>query len=102
MSYGGFTYILTNSRQTVLYIGVTANLDKRMSEHKERKVPGFTMKYKVDRLVYFESFDRIEEAIAREKYLKGKTRQKKVNLINDLNPTWKDLSLHNNQNLLPF
>ena len=93
MEYGGFTYILTNSRHTVLYIGVTANLAKRLYEHKNYLVPGFTAKYNMHKLVYYERHDRIEDAIRREKQLKGKTRKKKIDLIVSINPKWSDLSV---------
>jgi len=93
MEKGGYTYILTNNRHTVLYIGVTSCLEKRLHEHKNFLVPGFTSKYKVHKLVYYETYDRIEDAIGREKQLKGKTRAKKAALIDSQNPQWKDLSL---------
>jgi putative endonuclease len=86
MEKGGYTYILTNSRHTVLYIGVTSCLEKRLYEHKNYLIPGFTSKYKIHKLVYYERFDRIEDAIYREKQLKGKNRSKKMSLINFLNP----------------
>ena len=71
MEYGGYTYILTNKCHTVLYVGVTANLGRRIAQHKNQAVPGFTAKYKVHKLIYYERFDRIEDAIAREKQIKG-------------------------------
>jgi putative endonuclease len=92
MEKGGYTYILTNSRHTVLYIGVTSCLEKRLYEHKNYLIPGFTSKYKIHKLVYYERFDRIEDAIYREKQLKGKNRSKKIDLINSLNPNWNELS----------
>jgi putative endonuclease len=76
----------------VLYIGVTANLHKRIYEHKNNIIPGFASKYKVHKLVYYEHHERIEFAIEREKYLKGKTRSKKVALITAANPNWEDLT----------
>jgi len=88
---GGFVYILTNSYNTVLYVGVTADLKKRIYEHKQNLVPGFTQKYNVHKLVYFEPFESIEEAIAREKYLKGKKREYRKKLIEDINPAYTDL-----------
>ena len=91
MGRGGYTYILTNSRNTVLYIGVTSCLEKRLYEHRNHLFPGFTLKYRLHKLIYYERYDRIEEAIAREKQLKGKTRAKKVALINSLNPSWLEL-----------
>lgn len=87
----GFVYILTNRRDTVLYIGVTSNLVKKVWEHKEKLVEGFTRKYKLTKLIYFEMFDSIEEAIKREKYLKGKRRSFKLDLIRAFNPSFKDL-----------
>ncbi len=93
MEKGGYTYILTNSTHTVLYIGVTSCLEKRLYEHRNYLVAGFTAKYKVHKLVYYEHFSCIEEAIFREKQLKGKARFKKEALINDLNPLWHDLSV---------
>ncbi len=93
MAYGGYVYILTNNRHTVLYIGVTANLAKRLYQHKNQLIPGFTAKYKTHKLVYYEQYDRIEDAICREKQLKGKTRKKKIDLIISMNADWNDLSL---------
>ena len=92
MNYkNGYVYILTNKNNTTLYIGVTSNLAKRIYEHKNKFVDGFSKKYNLDKLVYFESTDNIESAIQREKYLKGKSRQFKNKLINNFNPQWKDL-----------
>ncbi|MEL7005310.1 MAG: GIY-YIG nuclease family protein [Bacteroidota bacterium] len=85
-----FIYILTNKRHTVLYIGVTNDLRTRVYEHREKINKGFTARYNVDKLVYFERFSDINEAIAREKQLKAGSRQKKIDLINKLNPEWKD------------
>lgn len=85
-------YILTNSRHTVLYIGVTNNLDRRLSEHKNKLGSAFTKRYNVDRLVYYECGDDINVAIAREKQIKAGSRQDKINLINSINSEWKDLS----------
>jgi putative endonuclease len=84
-------YILTN-RTGTLYIGVTNDLSRRLWEHRSGIVPGFTAAYGLDRLIYFESFDRVEEAISREKQIKRWRREKKVDLIATLNPDWKDLS----------
>jgi putative endonuclease len=86
-----WVYILANTRRT-LYIGVTNDLRTRVYEHKTSMVPGFTSKYAIDRLVYFESTNQIEAAIAREKELKGWVRWKKVALIESANPRWDDLS----------
>jgi putative endonuclease len=87
-----YVYILTNSNNTVLYTGVTNDLERRCSEHKKKLVKGFTQKYNVDKLVYFEMFDLIELAIAREKQIKGYSRIKKTALIEKLNKDWKELS----------
>jgi putative endonuclease len=91
MNKGGYVYILTNKNHTVLYTGVTSNLNKRIQVHKEHKFRGFTFKYNVDELVYFESFGSIEEAIEREKIIKAGSRKRKIDLINSMNPTWEDL-----------
>lgn len=90
MSY--FVYILTNIRHTVLYIGVTNNLERRIAEHKQKLVPGFTKRYNVDQLVYLEETGDVIAAIEREKQLKAGSRQKKIDLINAMNPSWQDLS----------
>jgi putative endonuclease len=91
MSKTYFVYIMTN-RSGTLYAGVTNNLERRVFEHKQKKIPGFTKKYNIDRLVYYEETPNIEEAIAREKQIKGWLRKKKIALIESLNPVWKDLS----------
>lgn len=85
-------YILTNKINTVLYVGVTGNLPKRMYEHKNKLVDGFTKRYNLTKLVYFEQTENIHSALAREKQLKNWKRQWKVDLINKNNPEWKDLS----------
>lgn len=87
----GYVYILTNSRRTVLYTGVTSDIVKRIFEHKSKLTDGFTKKYNVDRLVYYEFFDDIESAITREKQIKGGSRKKKIDLIERMNPGWNDL-----------
>ena len=84
---------MTNYSETSLYIGVTSNLPKRVWEHKNKVVEGFTERYNVDRLVYFETTDSIESAIKREKQLKNWHREWKINLIIEKNPKFKDLSL---------
>ncbi|GAB4251479.1 MAG: GIY-YIG nuclease family protein [Ekhidna sp.] len=92
MVRGGTVYIMTNATNTTLYVGVTSNLIARVTEHREKKYPrSFTAKYNLYKLVYFENFHSIEEAIAREKQLKGGSRQKKIDLIQSTNPDWKDL-----------
>ena len=84
-------YIMTNKNNGVLYTGVTSNLYKRVSEHKNKTVAGFTSRYNVTKLVYYEEIETMQEAIAREKQIKGGSRQKKIDLINSKNPEWKDL-----------
>lgn len=86
-----FVYIVC-SRSGTLYIGMTNNIERRMSEHKSGMVEGFASKYHCNRLVYCESFDDVRKAIDREKQLKGWTRAKKVALIESLNPRWQDLA----------
>ena len=86
-----YTYILTNVNNTVLYVGVTNNLIRRTYEHKQKLVDGFTKKYNVNKLIYFEQFSDVRIAIQREKQLKSFSRIKKINLINQLNPEWIDL-----------
>lgn len=84
-------YILANKHGTVLYVGVTSELRVRIYKHKTKEYKGFTAKYNADRLVYFEEFDDIEAAINREKQIKAGSRQKKIELIESMNPEWKDL-----------
>jgi putative endonuclease len=84
-------YIMTNAHNTVLYTGVTNNLARRVYEHKNGLGSAFTKKYNVNKLVYYEIGNSIHSAIAREKQIKGGSRKKKVDLINSLNPEWKDL-----------
>ena len=91
MDKQGYIYIITNKNNTVLYIGVTSNLVKRIFEHKTKLVDGFSKKYNLNKLVYYEVASGIEPAIVREKYLKGKKREFKMNLINAFNPSWVDL-----------
>lgn len=86
-----YVYILANHTNGVLYIGVTRDLMKRVWEHKNNVVPGFTSKYNVHKLVYFEIFQTSYDAITREKQLKGGSRKKKEVLINTVNPKWEDL-----------
>jgi len=85
-----YVYIATNKSHT-LYIGVTNNLQRRMDEHKNKIVKGFTEKYNINKLVYFQEFNTPEEAINAEKKIKGWTRVKKINLIKSINPDFKDL-----------
>jgi len=87
----GYVYILTNIGNQVLYTGVTSDLVKRVYEHRNKFVEGFTKKYNVFKLIYFEVFENITEAITREKQIKGWKRDKKIKLIEKINPQWKDL-----------
>ena len=87
-----YVYILTNQANTVLYVGITNDLMVRVYEHKQKINVGFTSKYKCNKLLYFEEYPWIDEAIAREKQLKGGSRKKKVDLIVINNPMWNDLS----------
>jgi putative endonuclease len=87
----GYSYILTNKNMTALYCGVTSNLEKRLWEHKNKIYGGFTAKYNLDRLVYFEMHDEIEFAISREKIIKKKSRLGKIRLIESMNPEWNEL-----------
>ena len=92
---GGYIYILTNKNNTVLYIGVTSNLTNRLYQHRAGYFKdSFTGRYNVTKLVYFEMFENVEFAIAREKQLKAGSRQKKIKLIDDFNPQWSDISTH--------
>jgi len=87
-----YVYIMTNKSRT-LYTGVTNDLERRVYEHKQKLVPGFTAKYNTTRLVYFEVTQDVQAAIAREKQIKGWLRRKKISLIESLNSEWKDLSI---------
>ncbi|MDR3600288.1 MAG: GIY-YIG nuclease family protein, partial [Desulfosporosinus sp.] len=89
-----YVYILTNWLNRVLYTGVSNNLERRLYEHKNKSVKGFTEKYNVNKLVYFDSTTDIKAAIAREKQIKGWTRNKKNALIESINPQWNDLSVN--------
>jgi putative endonuclease len=92
MKKGGSIYILTNKNNTVLYTGVSSELTSRIHSHKTKQFPkSFTAKYNIDKLVYFENFHSIEEAIAREKQIKAGSRLQKEKLINSMNPEWIDL-----------
>ena len=86
-----YVYILTNTHHTVLYTGVTNDLERRCFEHKQKKIKGFTQRYNVDKLIYFEQFDFIDLAIAREKQIKGYSRIKKLALTDQFNKEWKEL-----------
>ncbi|MBO6524606.1 MAG: GIY-YIG nuclease family protein [Balneolaceae bacterium] len=84
-------YIVTNKNHTVLYTGVTSDLVNRVIQHKNKRVKGFTARYNVDKLVYYEEVGDPEFAIKREKQIKAGSRQKKIDLINSINSDWKDL-----------
>ena len=88
-----WVYILSNQNNNVLYIGITSELEQRVYQHKNKLIKGFTEKYNVNKLIYFEESIDPESAILREKQLKGWTRKKKEMLINKMNPEWRDLSL---------
>ena len=93
MERGGFVYFMTNKNNTVIYTGVTSNLRNRIYEHKMSKYPkSFIYRYNCHKLVYYESFLFIEEAIVREKQIKAGSRKKKEELIRQMNPDWHDLS----------
>jgi putative endonuclease len=86
-----YVYIMTNKYNRVLYTGVSNDLKRRVWEHKEKVVEGFTKRYNVTKLVYYEVFNDVREAIAREKQIKAGSRQKKIDLVNRLNREWRDL-----------
>ncbi|MDO1500214.1 GIY-YIG nuclease family protein [Winogradskyella maritima] len=87
-----YMYFMANKNNTTIYVGATSNLVKRVYQHKTKVFKGFTAKYNCDKLVYFEEFDSIEDAISREKQIKKGNRKRKENLINKDNPEWNDLS----------
>ena len=87
-----FVYIMANFNNTTLYIGFTNNLARRIKEHKEQVNDGFSKTYRTKKVVYYEVLDEPENAIRREKQMKGKSRRYKETLINSVNPQWKDLS----------
>jgi len=86
-----YVYIITNNRKT-LYIGVTNDLERRMYEHKHKLIEGFSKKYNLTKLVYYEIYNNINDAIKREKQLKNWQREWKIKLIENMNPEWRDLS----------
>ena len=88
-----YVYILASKKNGTLYIGLTNNLERRIYEHKNSLVEGFTRRYKIKTLVYFEQTNSIQDAISREKQLKGLPRRKKVDLIEGHNPNWEDLEV---------
>ncbi|MGA2516336.1 MAG: GIY-YIG nuclease family protein [Thermodesulfobacteriota bacterium] len=91
MSKQYYVYIMTNKNNRVLYTGITNDLKRRAYEHKEKLVDGFTKKYNVSKLVYYEAHEDPENAILREKKIKAGSRQKKIDLINSMNKEWRDL-----------
>ena len=91
MNKNYYLYIITNKYNTVLYTGVTNDLQRRIYEHKSKLIEGFTKKYNITKLVYYETYEDAYTAISREKQIKAGSRQKKIDLINNLNPGWKDL-----------
>jgi len=86
-----YIYILTNQYHAVFYVGVTNNLIRRVYEHKNKLVKGFTSKYNINKLVYYEVFSDVRDAIYREKQIKSWSRKKKIEMIEKFNPEWKDL-----------
>ena len=98
MNHIYYIYILTNWNHNVMYIGLTNDLNRRLFEHQNKLIDGFTKKYNVNKLVYYELFYNINDAIHREKELKKWRREKKNNLVAQLNPEWLDLSLDFSQN----
>ena len=88
-----YVYLLTNWNNTVMYVGMTNNLRRRICEHKNKLIKGFTEKYNINKLVYFEETRDVIAAITREKEIKKWRREKKNQLVNRINPTWKELSL---------
>ncbi len=91
----GYTYIMTNKNKTVLYVGATNDIQKRINEHKNKiHKNSFTARYNCDVLVYFEEYNSVKDAFIREKQLKAGNRKKKEDLINSMNPEWQDLSIN--------
>ena len=86
-----YVYLMTNKNNTVIYTGVTNNLKKRVSQHKDKIIKGFTEKYNIVKLVYYEIFNNPYDAISREKQIKAGSRKRKIDLINKVNLKWKDL-----------
>jgi len=91
MTRRGYVYFLLNKTNTVIYVGVTNDLKRRVYEHSLKKIPGFTKTYNVTKLVYYEVFNTVPDAITREKQIKGGSRKKKMDLILKSNPSFKDL-----------
>ncbi len=89
-----FVYILTNKINTVLYVGMTTDLRTRLWEHREKVNPkSFTARYNVSKLIYYEPYQSVEEAVERERFIKGKTRKWKADLVATMNPNWNDLTV---------
>ena len=93
-NYSFYVYILTNQYNNVMYVGVTNSLERRLAEHKSGMIEGFTKKYSVHKLVYYEYCSDINAAIAREKQIKGWTRPKKNDLVSSVNPEWKEIDIY--------
>ena len=91
MSRQYYIYIMTNKSNNIIYTGVTNNLKRRVYEHNQKLIKGFTKKYNVTKLVYYEVFEDIENAILREKQIKGGSRERKIDLVNMMNNEWRDL-----------
>ncbi|MBR0128487.1 MAG: GIY-YIG nuclease family protein [Neisseriaceae bacterium] len=91
MEKQSFIYIMTNKSNQVFYVGVTNNIIRRVYEHRNKLIDGFTKRYNLTKLVYYEMFDDITNAITREKQLKGGSRKDKMQLIKTFNPKWEDL-----------
>ncbi|WP_302367601.1 GIY-YIG nuclease family protein [Brachyspira aalborgi] len=91
MKKQGFVYILFNRKNGTLYVGVTSDLIKRIYQHKNKLIEGFSKKYGLDKLAYYEIYENIENAILREKQIKSGSRKNKINLIEKVNPNWEDL-----------
>ena len=89
-----YVYFLTSSNNSALYIGVTNDLERRIEEHRSGLIPGYTQKYNCHKLVYFEEYSDVNEAISREKQLKKWSRSKKNDLVNKINPEWNELLAH--------
>ncbi len=92
MCQQSYVYPMMNKSNTVVYAGVTSDLEKRIYEHKRKLVDGFTRRYNINKLVYYEIFDHIQDAISREKQIKAGSRAKKMDLIKSMNPNFEDLS----------
>ena len=90
--YHYYVYLMVNKDNTVIYTGVTNNLESRVWQHKKKLIRGFTSKYNINKLVYYEEYDYIEDAIFREKQIKGWLRKKKIELVEHENKYWQDLS----------